>query len=1305
MSAFPDSPPQPAAAGLAPPHSIEAEQSVLGAILLSDKVHYAYVIEQNLRPEDFYRQRHQVIYESMLALYNESEPIDVVTVTEHLRARGKLDDAGGPNEIDALTGAVPAVGNLRRYGQIVREMSLMRRLLNATYEIQASVHNHEGAPRDIVEYAEKAMLEINRDDRQKDFRRVGEVLSDELDRWHELSTEGRSLTGTPSGFSDLDELTGGFQPGNMIIVAARPSMGKCKPGRSLIYDPTTGYRRRLDEVVQDVEWGRERYVASIGPDLKLRVSRITGAFRNGVKPIFRLTTKLGRRVEATDNHPLLTLRGWKALGELSPGDRIAVPRTLPRVGPAAIMPDCEIVLLAALIADGSIGSGTPSFHFGPDSPVLDTVEEAAEEIGARLTRSGDTCLYLSGSGGRTGNPVTELCKRHGVYGHRAATKFVPEAIFGLADWQVARFLSVLYACDGHIYASERLRQVGYTTISRRLAHDVQHLLLRFGIVAKIRKLPRPVYEGSEKTAWEVLVTGQEDLRRFADEIAVVGKTTARVRLHEGLLTVRSKTNVDTIPPEGWEFVTAAKGDRSWRQLSVDAGYPLTHNWHVGSRGLSRSRMGQLAEVLESPQLRDLADSDVWWDEILSIEPIGEEETFDIEVAGDHNFVADDVIVHNSALVTNFAENVALHPDRPRPVALFSLEMSESELAQRFIASQASIKGDDLRKGRLRDERKWKRVLETAARYDHSPLFVDDSSDIGILEMRAKARRLHQQTMNEFGGLGLIIVDYLQLLRTDARIDNRVQAIGEISRGLKILARELEVPVIALSQLSRGVESRTDKRPMLSDLRECVTGDTLVVLADGRRVPIAELVGQEPEVLAINEHDRVIAARSDAVWPVGRREILEVRLASGRRLRCTADHLVRTGTGWMKAGELTDESRVALARGLPEPTQAEPWPDDHVVLLGHLVGDGSYVSGQPLRYTTASDENSRIVRDAAERAFGARVSRHEGRGNWHQLVIAGNGNRWHPAGVGAWLKELGIFGQRSHDKHLPAPVFRLPTEQVALLLRHLWATDGTIWAGTRADGRPIRRIAFTTCSQRLADDVAALLLRLGIVARIVTTGRAEGNPLHNVVVSGATAELAFLDRVGGFGPREVPALAVRAALGTVAENTNVDTLPTEVWEDVRTAMAAAGITHREMATLRGTSYGGSSHFRFAPSRATVVTYAEALGDEALARTAASDLFWDRVVEVVPAGEEEVYDLTVPGPACWLADGIVSHNSGQIEQDADLVMFIYRDEYYHENTDRPGEADLIIAKHRNGGLGDIPLTFQNEYPRFLGLQRAG
>src|SRR3954452_9364465 len=212
--------------GGVPPHSLEAEQSVLGAILLSERVHYAFVIEEGLKPEDFYRDRHRLIYESMLALYEASEPIDVLTVTEHLRSRGKLEEAGGPAEIDSLSAAVPAVGNLRRYGAIVKEHSLLRRLLSATYAIQAAVAGHEAPPRELVERAERVMLEVAHDDRQKDFQKVGEVLHVEIAKWQELSAEGRSLTGTPSGFSDLDTITGGFQPGNLIIIAARPSMGK-----------------------------------------------------------------------------------------------------------------------------------------------------------------------------------------------------------------------------------------------------------------------------------------------------------------------------------------------------------------------------------------------------------------------------------------------------------------------------------------------------------------------------------------------------------------------------------------------------------------------------------------------------------------------------------------------------------------------------------------------------------------------------------------------------------------------------------------------------------------------------------------------------------------------------------------------------------------------------------------------------------------------------------------------------------------------------------------------------------------------
>src|SRR5918997_4957853 len=240
-----------------PPHSLEAEQSVLGAILLSERAMYALVIEEGLKPEDFYRERHRLIYGAMMGLYSESEPIDVLTVTERLRSDGHLEQAGGQGAVDALAASVPAAGHARQYARIVREHALVRRLLNTTYEIQERVAQQQSPPRELVEQAERAMLEVAHDDRQKDFRSIDEILDVELDKLHRLSLEGTALTGTPSGFKDLDEMTGGFQPGNLIIIAARPSMGKCQSGKSTVYESSTGHLRRLDELVALHESGEE----------------------------------------------------------------------------------------------------------------------------------------------------------------------------------------------------------------------------------------------------------------------------------------------------------------------------------------------------------------------------------------------------------------------------------------------------------------------------------------------------------------------------------------------------------------------------------------------------------------------------------------------------------------------------------------------------------------------------------------------------------------------------------------------------------------------------------------------------------------------------------------------------------------------------------------------------------------------------------------------------------------------------------------------------------------------------------------
>ncbi|MDA8123070.1 MAG: replicative DNA helicase [Deltaproteobacteria bacterium] len=654
----------------------------------------------------------------------------------------------------------------------------------------------------------------------------------------------------------------------------------------------------------------------------------------------------------------------------------------------------------------------------------------------------------------------------------------------------------------------------------------------------------------------------------------------------------------------------------------------------------------------------------------------------------------------TAFCLNVAQNASIR--HKLPVAIFSLEMSRQQLALRMICSDARVNSQRMRRGYLAQD-EMNRIVASVGRLSEAPIFIDDSGSLTALELRAKARRLKKDKQ-----IGLLMVDYLQLMRGNsyrASSDNRVQEVSEISRSLKALAKELDIPVLAISQLSRSVESRNDKRPQMADLRECVTGDTLVLLADGSRVPIRDLVGKQIEVWAMSAKGRIVAAKSDLVWSVGERPVTRVTLASGRTIRATAEHRLYGSDGWIRVADLKPGDRLAIARAVPEPSGTIRWPEERIMLLGQLVGDGSYLVNQPMRYTTASEENSSAVEQAARKEFGAKVSRYPGRGKWHQLLISGNGNRWHPAGVNRWLRELGIFGQRSHEKRLPMDVFRLSNDQIALLLCHLWATDGSICcrkAGTRGSAR----VYFSTSSEGLARDVAALLIRLGIVARIGSVCKANYRPVFSVAIYGVDQQKRFLESVGAFGPRVAPADKLWNELAFVESNTNVDTLPKEVFLQVKAAMAGRGISNRDMATLRGTAYGGGNHFGFAPSRSLLMEYANLLDDETLRGWAASDLFWDRVVDLKPDGVDEVFDLTVPGPFSWLADGIVSHNSGALEQDADLILFIYREEMYAKGEtpeDKKGKAEVIVGKHRNGPMGEVDLAFLSMYTRFEDLAK--
>jgi replicative DNA helicase len=753
--------------------------------------------------------------------------------------------------------------------------------------------------------------------------------------------------------------------------------------------------------------------------------------------------------------------------------------------------------------------------------------------------------------------------------------------------------------------------------------------------------------------------------------------------------VRERSLLRSLVEAGREIASSVFGDEGLpaRDL-VDRAEGLV--FEIAERG-SRGREGAVRVSSLLPPLIDKIDE--WHRNPNKLRGLATGFTdFDKKTGGlrpgDLIVVAGRPSMGKTTLAVNMAEFAAISPDVKAAVAIFSLEMPAEQVVTRMLSSIGHVPLNSLRTGQISDD-DWVRITAATSQLSEARIFIDETPALTPTELRARARRIKREH-----GLDLVVIDYMQLMQVPGSKENRATEIAEISRGLKALAKELAVPVIALSQLNRGVEQRQEKKPVMSDLRECVTGDTLVCLTDGRRVPIQQLLGTTPEVWSLDASQRLYAARADKVWHVGRKSVYRVELASGRSIRATAEHRLLAGAGWRTVAELKVGDRLAAARRVPAPAQASTWPDEWLILLGHLVGDGSYLSHQPLRYTTDSEENSAVVRAAAE-YFGNRVSRHEGpTGTWHQLVLSGNGNRWAPAGVGAWLKKLGIFNQRSHEKHLPDEVFALPDEQISCLLRHLWATDGSITV-RKPGQRGSPRVYFTTCSRRLASDVAALLLRLEIVARIRTVHSGKSRPWYTVDVVGADSLLRFAMNVSAHGPRMNGLLQLERYLANTVGNTNVDTLPVETLDRVTMLMKERAVSRAQMANIRGRSVFDSQS---APSRPLVFEYAHILKDAKLLELASNDVFWDRVTGVVADGEHDVYDLTVPGPANWLADGIVTHNSGAIEQDADMILLIYRDEVYDKNTTKKGMAEIDLAKHRNGEIGTFILTFQGQYTRF-------
>ncbi|MGL5509261.1 MAG: replicative DNA helicase, partial [Microcoleaceae cyanobacterium] len=442
-------------------------------------------------------------------------------------------------------------------------------------------------------------------------------------------------------------------------------------------------------------------------------------------------------------------------------------------------------------------------------PQYETFLKLCEELELNesiLAPQGFCCIRRSGE-----NSLTFWLKKLGLWGKNAHEKTVPNIIFKLERSLVALFLNRLFATDGwaSILTAGQV-QLGFCSVSEKLTRQIQHLLLRFGIIASLKK--RSVkYQDTYRQAWQLDITDPISIKTFIAEIGIFGKETALNKASEILANKQYHTNRDLIPRQIWQEIAIAKGAEPWRKLADRAGIKGASNIHVGKRSLRRERLGQLATALDNLPLQQLATSDIYWDEIVSINPMGEKQVYDLTIPNTHNFVANDICVHNTSFAMNIGYNIALK--QKLPIAIFSLEMSKEQLAQRLLSGEAKIESNRLRSGRI-SQNEWEPLTAAIGTLSELPIFIDDTPNITVGEMRSKCRRLQAE---QGGAMGLVLIDYLQLMEGSS--DNRVQELSKITRNLKGLARELSVPILALSQLSRSVEARTNKRPMMSDLRE------------------------------------------------------------------------------------------------------------------------------------------------------------------------------------------------------------------------------------------------------------------------------------------------------------------------------------------------------------------------------------------------------------------------------------------------------------------------------------------------------
>jgi replicative DNA helicase len=724
-----------------PPHSIEAEQSVLGGLLLNNEAWDR--IGDMVGEEDFYRDDHRKIYGAISRLIEKNKQADVLTTAEALQLAGELQNIGGINYLHSLAEGTPSATNIRLYAEIVRERAIMRRLARVGEQIADDAYSPAGREaRQLLDEAEKRVFDIAEMGRKGSagFLSMSSLLSEVMERLDELAKNPSAVTGISTGFVDLDDKTSGMHAGDLIIVAGRPSMGKAQP---------------LDARVKTLNGWKEMGELQIGDALASvdgEPSIVTGIYPQGEREVFRVTFADGRSAECCDEH-LWTIhyRHWDAPRTINTAklremltrqryrNRLWVEPASGDFGHHDALP-IDPWVLGALLGDGKL-SGTSLMFSTADAEMVERLQarigqglkvKHAENYDFRVIRQsgdGDTMVR------ERVNPLVNALRDLSLWGVPSFDKFIPPAYL-LAN-RAARLdlLRGLLDTDGWV---EKWGTVRFCTSSWRLAQDVTSLARSLGAFVTIAdKRTTYTYKGEKKEGRAAFVI-----------------------------------NISHPEPQSL-FLLSAKRQRA--PVSFDRRKRLT----IDSIVSSRKTATQCISVSHASRL----------------------------------YLTEDYIpTHNTAFSLNIAENVALQSGLP--VFVFSMEMGGAQLASRLLSSVARVDAQKVRTGRL-DPRDWDNINTALVKLNEAPIQIDETPGLNALELRARARRMHRQ----YGGAGLIVVDYLQLMSAATAGENRATEISEISRSLKALAKELKCPVIALSQLNRSVEQRDIKKPVMSDLRE------------------------------------------------------------------------------------------------------------------------------------------------------------------------------------------------------------------------------------------------------------------------------------------------------------------------------------------------------------------------------------------------------------------------------------------------------------------------------------------------------